>query len=130
MAVTVYHVERNGDDLHLQAKVSDRNDFALLESLFRDLVASQLCVHTSFGLDREYNAVPAFDYPCRKVLTLIYRKSNGTVRLTPFKKPPVDAANRRALNAELVEQARSNSGGKRPAVRRRTKGKEEPSTEQ
>ena len=72
MGVTLYQVTKKGDDLYVQAKISDRSDFVLLESLFRDLVAARLCIHTSFGLDERYNVTTVFDYPCRKMLTLVY----------------------------------------------------------
>jgi hypothetical protein len=131
MGVTIYQVEKIDGNLHLQAKISTKADFVLLESLFRDLIAAHLCIHTSFGLDKAYNVATVFDYPCRKILTLIYKSSSGTVGLSPFKSPPINAANRRALRAELNEAAKGSGGGKRPAARRRTKGKkEEPPAEQ
>jgi hypothetical protein len=130
MGVTLYQVERKGDDLYVQAKISDKSDFALLESLFRDLVAARLCIHTSFGLDERYNVTTVFDYPCRKMLTLVYKDSSGTVGLSPFKKPSTKTVWKGNLQAELAELVRGSRGGKRPAARRRTKGKEEPPAEQ
>lgn len=130
MGVTIYQVERKDNDLYVQAKISDKSDFALLESLFRDLVAAQLCIHTSFGLGDRYNVATVFDYPYRTMLTLVYKDSSGTVGLSPFKKPPIKAANREDLRTELAEMVRGSRGGKRPAARRRTKGEEEPPAEQ
>jgi hypothetical protein len=130
MGVTIYQVARKGDDLYVQAKISDRSDFVLLEKLFRDLVAAQLCIHTSFGLDEQYNVATVFDYPCRKMLTLVYKDSSGTVGLSPFKKPSTKAASREDLRVELAEIVKGSRGGKRPAARQKTKGKKEPSAEQ
>ena len=126
MGVTIYQVARKGDDLYVQVKIFDRSDFALLESLFRDLVAARLCIHTSFGLDERYNTTPVFDYPCRKMLTLVYKDSSGTVGLSPFKKPSTKAAKREDLQVELAEMVRAVGEERGPQLVVEQKGKKNP----
>jgi hypothetical protein len=134
MGVTIHRIELREANLLLQAEISRKADFALLQEIFRDCVSSRLCVETYFGLDENYKAKAGFDYPCGVVLSLIYDGDSNRVGLTFTKKSPrtipIKPPEPEVLKAELAEIVRGSGGGKRPAARRRTKGKEEPPAEQ
>jgi hypothetical protein len=127
MGVTIHRIELRDANLLLQAEISRKADFALLQEIFRDCVSSRLCVETYFGLDENHKPRAGFDYPCGVVFSLIYDSESNRVGLTFTKKAPrtipITAPKEDELKAELAEVVRSSRGGKRPAARRRTKGK-------
>jgi hypothetical protein len=130
MGVTIHRIELRDANLLLQAEISRKADFALLQEIFRDCVSSRLSVETYFGLDEKHQPRAGFTYPCGVVLSLIYDSGSNRVGLTFTKKerriitPPEEGDLARL--AEVIRGGR----GKRPAARRRTKGKEEPPAEQ
>lgn len=131
MGVTIHRIELRDANLLLQAEISRKADFALLQEIFRDCVSSRLCVETYFGLDEKHQPRAGFTYPCGVVLSLIYDSGSNRVGLTFTKRerriitPPAEDE-----LARLAEVIRGGGGRKRPAARRRTKGKEEPPAEQ
>lgn len=89
MAVTIHRIEQRNGNLLLQAQIEKKDDFALLQALFRDCVSSRLCIETRFGLGENYKESPALKYPLHIVFELIYEAASGRVGLTYTEPKPV-----------------------------------------
>lgn len=86
MPVIIHELICIDERLTLRVKIAGKTDYKLLNELFRDLVAANLCIHTNYGTER----YPGVDYPLRGVFELSYDGQSGNVTLLgpPKKRAP------------------------------------------